>query len=322
MSDIATSGIPQLFVDRLMRIVPADRQGCLDTFSRPAAAGFRANTLRTAASEVLTELAQEGLEVTTMAWPVGAHFVADRQRSALTRCQACLEGRIYVQNPSSMVPPLLLDPQPQDWILDLAAAPGGKTTHLAALMGNAGRISAVESVRPRFFRMRANLERHGVTNTRTYCKDGTRVWRQCPEQFDRVLLDAPCSSEGRFHTGDPASYAYWSEKKIREMNRKQRRLLFSAVQCLKPGGVLVYSTCTLAPEENEAVIHRALEQFGAALEVESVSLPGAPNAVPGLTHWQQAEFDARVERCVRILPDGVMEAFFVARLRKLASTAE
>ena len=323
MSDLTNCGLPQLFVERLQMILPADRErACFGTFAQPAPAAFRVNTLRAASTEVvLDELAREGLEVTTMAWPRGAHFVADQQRSALTRCPACLEGRIYVQNPSSMVPPILLDPQPDDWILDLAAAPGGKTTHLAALMGNAGRISAVESVRSRFFRMRANLELHGVSNTQTYCKDGTRVWRQCPEQFDRVLLDAPCSSEGRFHAQDPASYAYWGLKKIREMNRKQRRLIYSAVQCLKPGGVLVYSTCTFAPEENEAVIDRALEQFGAALEVEAVASTGAQSTCPGLARWQKTEFDARVERCTRILPDGIMEAFFVAKLRKRASTA-
>ncbi len=280
------------------------------------------NVLTGAVDSVLEELTADGFEVTAMTWPEGGYFVPDTQRSALTRCSACLEGRIYVQNPSSMIPPVLLDPQAEDWVLDLAAAPGGKTIHLAALMANAGRISAVESVRSRFHRMRANLERNGVRNAQTYLKDGTKVWRQCPEQFDRVLLDAPCSSEGRFHTQDPAGHAYWSEKKIREMNRKQRRLMYSAVRCLKPDGVLVYSTCTFAPEENEAVIDRALEQFGPALEVESIALPDAHNVSAGLTRWQKAEYDQRVERGVRILPDGVMEAFFVAKLRKCGSTED
>ena len=316
--------MPPLFIERLQQILPLDLvKGCLSTFSQSAAVGFRVNTLKAAAVDsTIEELTSDGLEITAMAWPEGGYHVPAQQRARLTRSAACLDGRIYVQTPSSMVAPVLLDPQADEWILDLAAAPGGKTTHLAALMGNDGRISAVESVRSRFHRMRANLERCGVSNTKTYLKDGTVVWRQCPQQFDRVLLDAPCSSEGRFHIDEPDRHAYWSVKKIREMNRKQRRLMYSAVRCLKPGGILVYSTCTFAPEENEAVIHRALEQFGTALEVESITLPEAPNVSPGLTSWQNTEFDHRVERGVRIVPDGIMEAFFVTVLRKCASTED
>jgi len=323
VSYLSDDGFPSLFLERLGRILPSDRlEECLETFRRPLPGSFRINGLTGDPEAVLQELYAEDFAVTPMSWPEGGYTVPGEQRSALTRCSACHQGRIYVQNPSSMVPPVLLDPQAEDWVLDLAAAPGGKTIHLASLMANAGRISAVESVRSRFHRMRANLERNGVTNVQTYLKDGTKVWRRCPEQFDRVLLDAPCSSEGRFHIQDSASHAYWSENKIREMNRKQRRLLYSAVRCLKPGGVLVYSTCTFAPEENEAVIDRALEQFGPTLEVEEIALPDVGNVSAGLRQWQKAEFDPRVERGIRILPDGVMEAFFVAVLRKCASTED
>ena len=103
--------------------------------------------------------------------------------------------------------------------------------------------------RGRFFRLRDNLARHGAENVQTHLADGTRIWRRHPERFDRVLLDAPCSSEGRFRADAPKTYAYWSKKKIAESSRKQRRLCYSAIQCLKPGGVLVYSTCTFAPKK-------------------------------------------------------------------------
>ena len=155
--------------------------------------------------------------------------VPNQQRRALTETAACRAGRIYIQNPASMIPPLLLDPQPGEWILDLGAAPGSKTLQMAGMMVNRGKISAVESVRGRFFRLRANLEKHGATLVQTYLKDGIKVWRNCPEQFDRVLLDAACSAEGRFNVNRPSSYGYWSTKKIREMQRKQKRLLFSAL---------------------------------------------------------------------------------------------
>ena len=172
-----------------------------------------------------------------------------------------------------MVPPILLSPQSEECILDLGAAPGSKTLQLAELMGNQGSIWAVESVRGRFFRLRDNLARYGAENVQTHLADGTRLWRRHPERFDRVLLDAPCSSEGRFRADAPKTYAYWSEKKIAEASRKQRRLCYAAVQCLKPGGVLVYSTCTFAPEENEAIINRVLRQFAGALTVEDIALP-------------------------------------------------
>jgi 16S rRNA (cytosine1407-C5)-methyltransferase len=109
-----------------------------------------------------------------------------------------------------MLAPLALAPRPGETVLDLAAAPGGKTLQLAALMQNSGRLSAVEAVKGRFFRLRANLERGGVTNARTFLMDGRAVGRKCPEMFDRVLLDAPCSSEARFSRLDPRSWAHWS----------------------------------------------------------------------------------------------------------------
>ena len=125
---------------------------------------------------------------------------------------------------------------------------------------------------------------------------------------------------GRFRADAPKTYAYWSEKKIAESSRKQRRLCYAAVQCLKPGGVLVYSTCTFAPEENEAIINRVLRQFAGALTVEDIALP-FDNVASGLNQWRgKKAFDEQVQRAKRILPLGGMEGFFVCRLRKTAST--
>ena len=308
--------LPQVFRARLREILPSD--GCR-AWSRSIAAhpptAFRANGLKTSVDALSNELQAEGFTPQPLCWKPDAFLVPPSQRRSLTESAAYADGRLYIQNPSSMVPPLLLDSQPDEWILDLAAAPGSKTIQIAEMMGNEGRISAVESVRGRFFRLRDNLKKHGVGNVQTYLKDGARVWRQCPEQFDRVLLDAPCSSEGKFRADAPKTWAYWSEKKIAEMNRKQRKLLYSAVRCLKPGGVLVYSTCTFAPEENEEVVDRALVQFGDALDVEDIGLP-FDNTVPGLEQWRGKTFDQRLRRARRIVPQDGMEGFFVCRLRK------
>ncbi len=312
--------LPAAFRQRLQAIIPAPRfASCWASFAQTPATVFRVNTLKDAVKSVSTELEAQGFALTPLPWKVDAFKVPDEQRRALTESAAFADGRIYIQNPSSMVPPLVLDPQPNEEVLDLAAAPGGKTLQMAAMMNNTGRIGAVEAVRGRFFRLRDNIARAGAENVQTYLKDGAGVWRQCPERFDRVLLDAPCTGEGLFQTQDERSFAYWSEKKIAEMARKQRRLLQSAIHCLKPGGVLVYSTCTFAPEENEAVLSRALTKFSGALAVEEIELQ-LDGMEPGLASWQNKNFDPTLHRARRIIPDGEMEGFFLCKLRKTEST--
>ena len=322
MKESPQSPLPEAFAQRLRKILPAGRfVSCWQTFHQPSVTACRVNLLKADTSSLIEELRTAGFTPTPIPWKTDAFTVPCEQRRPLTESAACRQGRLYIQNPSSMVPPLLLDPQPDEWILDLTAAPGSKTLQLATMMGNQGKISAVESVRSRFFRLKDNLVLHGAANVRTYLKDGTRVWKSCPEQFDRVLLDAPCSSEGRFNSTDPKSYAYWSEKKITQMGRKQNRLLFSAIQSLKPGGILVYSTCAFAPEENELIVHRALERFSDALRVEAMELP-FDNVQEGLVEWRGKALRPELRNAVRILPDGVMEGFFVCRLRKLTGTLD
>jgi 16S rRNA (cytosine1407-C5)-methyltransferase len=312
--------LPAAFVDRLRAILsePA-ATACLDALRHRPAPCFRVNTLRCAVEPAVSALREAGLAAQPLAWRDDAFCVPGNQRSALTHSALSQNAEIYLQNPASMLPVQLLEPQPTDWILDLAAAPGSKTHQLACAMNNEGRISAVEAVRGRFFKLKHNLERLGVANTRCYLKDGAKVWRSCPEQFDRVLLDAPCSSEGQFNCEQPDKHRFWSEKKIKEMSRKQKRLLFSAIQSLKAGGVLVYSTCSFAPEENELVIAAMLRRFAGALEVDEITLP-CPNWQPGLDRWRNESLDAQLRHARRIIPDGLMEGFFVCRMRKLDST--
>jgi 16S rRNA (cytosine1407-C5)-methyltransferase len=326
MSPADSHELPAAFVERLRDILPEPYfEGCIRAFAEVRPTAFRVNELKTDASSLLAELELDGFTPKPISSKAEAFEVPQTQRDRLTRAAACTEGRLYIQNPSSMIPPIALDPKDDEWILDLTAAPGGKTVQLAGMMGNRGQISAVESVRSRFFRLKRVLDQYGVENTRTFLKDGARVWHSCPEQFDRVLLDAPCTAEGRFELRDPRSYAYWSTKKISEMKRKQVRLIYSAIQSLKPGGVLVYSTCTFAPEENEFIIDGALRRFEGALRVEPLppeALPDkASNSARGLLQWKGKTLHPDIDNCTRILPDGIMEGFFIARLRKLSSTA-
>lgn len=318
----ATGELPARFRERLAAIVPADQlEGCWAAFHHPRGTAFRVNRLLGESGPLLTELQAAGLHPEPISWLPEACTIPASERRALTECAACGEGRLYIQNPSSLIPPLVLDPRPGERILDLCAAPGGKTLHLAALTGEPEAIAAVEVVRERFFRLKRNLASGGAAAVRTYRRDGTGVWRHCPEEFDRVLLDAPCSAEGLIDATVPDTYADWSERRIRQVSRRQARLLYSAVQSLKSGGVLVYSTCTLAPEENELVVDQLLRRFPDQLRIEPLPLP-IPGVQPGLTFWQDRPVDPSLSQAGRILPDGWLEAFFVCRLRKVASTAQ
>ncbi len=244
----------------------------------------------------------------------GLFMSADRE--AVTHSAAAGDGCLYVQNPSSWLAACVVDPQPGDEVLDLAAAPGGKTIAMAAAMANEGRIAAVEPVPARFHRLRANLDRCGVTIAALYQKDGRGVGRLVPERFDRVLLDAPCSSEARMRWDEPASYRHWSLRKVRETSRKQKRLLRSAYAALKPGGVLVYCTCSFSPEENELVVQQLLAASDAALL--PVLLDEAVPAMPALTTWQGKALSDELAHAVRVLPAAPWEGFFLARLTKPA----
>jgi 16S rRNA (cytosine1407-C5)-methyltransferase len=182
-------------------------------------------------------------------------------------------------------------------------------------MRNQGQISAVEVVRGRYYKLCDNLRTAGASIVRTYLKDGRSVGNKTPERFDRVLIDAPCSSEARFRCDQPETWGYWSLRKIREQARKQRGLLKSGVRALKRGGLLAYCTCSFAPEENEVVIDRQLRRDDS---MEVVPLDGLPidNVQPGLTQWEEKPLSTDLNKAIRVLPTESMDGFFICLLRK------
>lgn len=314
--------LPAAFQERLALTLPADRlPAVLDTFAAAKPAAFRVNTLLADVATVRAELAVAGLEPQPVAWLPEAFTVPAGQRRALTETAAFREGRLYVQNLSSMIAPLALAPEPEESVLDLAAAPGGKTLHLAALLGGragregSGRLVAVEAVRGRYYKMKANLAQHGAAFVECYQMDGRAAGRRWPAVFDRILLDAPCSSEARFTRLDPRSWAHWTPRKVKESAHKQFGLVRSALAALKPGGALLYCTCSFAPEENELVIHDQLERYGEAIAIEPLTLPLA-NVQPGLPEWRGRPLRPELAGCARILPTAEMDGFFLGKLRK------
>ncbi|MDE2996393.1 MAG: RsmB/NOP family class I SAM-dependent RNA methyltransferase [Bacteroidota bacterium] len=305
---------PRDFLERYERLFPPEKYvEILRGMGVTRHTWFRLNSLRDASWE---ELEQCPFPIHRSEMWLDAGWVTADHRNALLSTDAVAGGRVYVQGMASQLPVRILNPGNDDRILDLAAAPGSKTLQIAAMAPEA-ELAAVELVRKRKFRLDDNLLRHGADQVRVFLQDGTKVWKYRPEHFDRILLDAPCSSEGRFRFDEPDSYAFWKRSKTKEMVRRQRRLLFSAVHALAPGGVLVYSTCSLAPEENEGVVQHALETFGHCLDIEPIQFD-VPERMDPMMDWGKRPVDERIQGTCRLLPSERMEGFFVTRFRKTA----
>lgn len=275
----------EIFLQRLARILPPQ---ALDHFGQPPQyIHFRVNTLKSPIPQIHRQLEEMGINFERVDWYAPALSVPINQARMVLDSSLVTQGSLYAQGLESMRPVMELDPQPGERILDLCAGPGSKASQIAMHMRNEGVLVANEPVRPRFYRLKSVLNLTGAKTTLTMV-DGRR-YRTQKDFFDRVIVDAPCSAEGRFKKDEPQTYAYWSLRKIKEMAHKQKGLLLHAGRLLKSAGVLVYSTCTFAPEENEEVV---------------------------LWFSRKAE-GFKLLKQERILPDGRMEGFFIAKWQKI-----
>ncbi len=222
-------------------------------------------------------------------------------------------GYYYIQEVCSMMSVIALDPNPGDFVLDLFASPGSKTTQMASKMNNEGTIIANDLKIGRISILVSNLEKCGVTNTIVTRKDAIALCATLSKsnfKFDKILADVPCSGEGTIRSS-PKTFIMWNPKVINNLSKMQKKFIAFAFRCLKVGGSLVYSTCTHAPEENEEVLDFALKNF--PVKVESISLP--LKCRQGITKWNNESFSKEVEKSCRIYPhDNNSEGFFVSKL--------
>ena len=308
--------LPKEFLERLIEIYPRHYNNILNTFLNKKLTTFRVNYLKTDLVNLKESLKRENISYKELQFPKGAFIL----KETLNRLQATSiynNGLIYVQNVSSMLPVILLEPKDGEKILDLCAAPGAKTTQIASLAKNS-EIVAIEKIRIRYYKLLANLKIQGANNVKPYLLDGIFIRKKFPEYFDKILLDAPCSAEARFLIHDPHTYKYWRIKKICEMVHKQKKLIQSAFFALKEGGILVYSTCTFSPEENEGIIDWFINKFKDKLEVLPIEL-NLSNVMSGLTSWEGKKFSKECNLTKRIIPNDFMEGFFIAKIRKITS---
>lgn len=227
-----------------------------------------------------------------------------------------LLGYYYVQEISSMMSVIALDPKPGDTVLDLCASPGSKTTQIASYMNNEGTIIANDVKIDRIMILSSNLERCGVMNCIVTRNDGVQICEKFIKKeykFDKILLDAPCSGEGTLRSS-PKTFLMWNPKIVDKLSRMQKKLFANAIKCLRKGGTIVYSTCTHSPEENEEVVNFALKHF--PVKVEKINLP--LKCRPGLHEWKGEEYNKEAEKACRIYPqDNDSEGFFVAKFTLL-----
>ncbi|MCX6648534.1 MAG: RsmB/NOP family class I SAM-dependent RNA methyltransferase [Candidatus Bathyarchaeota archaeon] len=303
--------LPTALGERLAIILGDEYGEYLQGLEAPPRACLRVNTLKATVKEVRELITGQGLALDAVPWCPTGFWINDRGHG-LGDSVAHFQGLFYIEDAASLLPPEALSPEPGEVVMDAAAAPGGKTTHIAALMGNGGALAANEVDAHRTRVLRFNLSRMGVLNAAVTTLDMSRLPDTGPI-FDKVLLDAPCSCEGRIGE-DPEALALWKPSRVQKCSRLQVKLLENCFSLLAPGGALVYSTCTLSPEENEGVIDHLLKSREDA-DVEEIEVPGR-HAV-GIPEWQGTTYDERVTRCLRLYPHHHgTQGFFVARILK------
>lgn len=309
--------IKERFIERMKEMLGPEIDAFLAFIEQPLPKAIRANTLKISTYELKRELEKKyGWKIEQpLASYQEAFIIKSRlEPGELGKTIEHQEGYYFVQGLASMMSVLALKPEPEQTVLDMCAAPGGKTTQLAALMKNKGKILANDIAPSRVKILKFNLERCGVENCTVTNLSGRLLAKKFPESFDKILVDAPCSGEGTM-LWDFKARKVWSLDLIKRRASLQKKLLGAAIACLKSERELVYSTCTFAPEENEAVIDWAIKKF--PVKLEEIKLPQPFKIRAGITEWHGKTFDKEVAKAARIYPqDNSTEGFFIAKLKK------
>ena len=259
-----TYSLPDAFVNRMRKQLGSELTAFLHALEEPPVRGIRLNPLKTCAATAAYSAAE------AIPWEKNAYYLPPDSAAGSTILHEA--GAFYIQEPGAMIPAAVLHARPGEKVLDLCAAPGGKATQIGCAMHGEGLLVCNEPVFRRAQILSGNIERMGIPNTVVTCALPEKLAEQWPEGFDAVLVDAPCSGEGMFRR-DPATRTEWSEEKARGCAARQREILTSAAKLVRPGGRLVYSTCTYHPDENEKNAEWFLSVFP-QFHAEGFRLPG------------------------------------------------
>jgi NOL1/NOP2/sun family putative RNA methylase len=310
--------LPAPFLARMEKLLGEAYPAFAAGYALAPYSGLRVNTLKVSSTSFL---GFSPFHLQRIPWTQDG-FLVDRENSFPGKHPYHAAGLYYLQEPSAMAVVEALAPQPHEKVLDLAAAPGGKTTHLAARMHNSGLLVANEIHPRRVWDLAENLERWGISNAVVTNETPENLAAHFESFFDRVIVDAPCSGEGLFRK-TPSAAAEWSEALVQSCSVRQTAILEQAAKMVRPGGWLVYSTCTFAPQENEAVVARLLldawKRESYRYELASLAhIPGLDPSHPDWVNPSLANPDYKLERAGRIWPHrNPGEGHFIALLKRI-----
>lgn len=276
----------------------------LDGYSKKRKVTFRINTIKTNFEKIKEELEKEEIDFAVSDFYENAIILNDVDENKIRTLEMYKNGEIYLQSLSSMLPPFILEPREKENILDMTAAPGGKTTQIAMLANNKALITACEKNKIRYDRLAYNVEKQGAKGINLMQEDSRKLSNYF--SFDKILLDAPCSGSGTLYSEDENLEKYFTEELISRSAKTQEILLNKALNILKKNGEVVYSTCSILKEENELILKKILNQEKyeiVPINLEKYkSLPLLPTIIEGVM-------------CV--MPTELFEGFFVAKIRKI-----
>ncbi len=265
---------------------------------------LRINTIKTSKDKVENELKQNNIKFTEVSWYNEALIIENINENDIRKMNMYTNGEVYLQSLSSMIPVTVLEPKPGENILDMAAAPGGKTTQISAITNNQALITACEKNKIRADRLRYNLEKQGAIGVNILNADASHL--DSFFSFDRILLDAPCSGSGTINLNNEKDMKFFNEELINRSVKTQFELLKKAIQILKPGHEMVYSTCSILKEENEENIKKILKNN----KVELIPI--------NRDKFKDIEIlSTDLPETITVTPTEKYEGFFVAKLRKI-----
>jgi NOL1/NOP2/sun family putative RNA methylase len=263
----------------------------------PKKVTLRVNTIKSDVNEIISVFEKENIKFKNIKWYKDAFIIENVKEERLKELDIYKQGKIYLQSLSSMLPPLVLSPNEKENILDMAAAPGGKTTQMATLSDNKAYITACERNKIRGEKLKYNLEKQGAKTVNVMLEDAGDLSDFF--SFDKILLDAPCSGSGT----DNVFKSNFTYSLIEKSKKTQERLLRKALKILKSGGEMVYSTCSILSKENEEVVEKVIKEFKA--ELINIDLSDEIKCLP-----------CNLKEAKVIAPNELFEGFFVAKIRK------
>lgn len=325
--------LPKELQSRLNTILGKNYPEVIKAFSHERKGSFRINTIAWDGNDVLLEFKEKWIIIKSLDWFRWVYVFDRIHEYAIKWTRAFYDGKIYLQSIASMLPVLVLAPERWDSILDVCAAPGSKTTQISAMMDNTGSITAIEQNQIRYDKLMHNTRIQWATNVEWVKMDAKVFLRNIEyrrqntedrvELYDRILLDAPCSAEWRIHIDNEKSFWFWSIANILTKSELQYELISLAFNNLKEWGTLVYSTCTLAPEENEWVISSFLREHTDAI-LEDIDVCWLSNRTwwtHGITEFEWQKYDKTIAKTIRIIPSDETEGFYIAKIHKKKATA-